>query len=282
LLWPEPGAIRFDALAQATRPGRHGLWQRPLERRRLMQAPLLLPCDPASLDGASDAVRGRPTVVVPIPIDDPRAAWPGSEPATSAGPEPAASARVDAILREASSEGRHPAAVTYAADPHKKGLDRLLLAWARARRRGELLLVTGRSDLPAGYGPQRGVRLLGKLEPAEFRALVRAVGVLAIAPRREDYGMVQLEALAEGARVATTAAPGTYAALPLIRTLWPEQVVEDGDDAVALGLAVRHAIDAPPHAGELLRATAAVGPWRAAAVREQVEREVIPALFPAA
>jgi len=65
----------------------------------------------------------------------------------------------------------------------------------------------------------------------------------------------------------------------LLRELWPEQVVEDGDDDVALGLAIRHAIDAPPSPEELLRATAAVGPWRAAAVREQVEREVIPALF---
>ncbi len=43
LLWPRPGAIRFDAASRGNRPGRHGLWQRPLERRRLAQAPLLLP-----------------------------------------------------------------------------------------------------------------------------------------------------------------------------------------------------------------------------------------------
>ncbi len=43
LLWQRPGAIRFDATAAGNRPGRHGLWQRPLERRRLRQAPLLLP-----------------------------------------------------------------------------------------------------------------------------------------------------------------------------------------------------------------------------------------------
>ena len=43
LLWPRPGAIRYDALAAANRPGRHGVWQRPLERRRLRQATLLLP-----------------------------------------------------------------------------------------------------------------------------------------------------------------------------------------------------------------------------------------------
>src|SRR2546423_10354324 len=43
LLWPRPGAVRFDAPATGNRPGRHGLWQRPVERRRLREAPLLLP-----------------------------------------------------------------------------------------------------------------------------------------------------------------------------------------------------------------------------------------------
>ena len=43
LLWPRPGAIRFDAPSAGNRRGRHGLWQRPLERRRLAQAPVLLP-----------------------------------------------------------------------------------------------------------------------------------------------------------------------------------------------------------------------------------------------
>ncbi|HEY4811487.1 MAG TPA: hypothetical protein VIH71_10560, partial [Solirubrobacteraceae bacterium] len=42
LLWPRPGAIRFDSPSAGNRPGRHGLWQRPLEQRRLAQAPLLL------------------------------------------------------------------------------------------------------------------------------------------------------------------------------------------------------------------------------------------------
>src|SRR3954452_20166871 len=43
LLSPHPGAIRFDAPAAANRPGRHGLWQRPVERRRLRDASLLVP-----------------------------------------------------------------------------------------------------------------------------------------------------------------------------------------------------------------------------------------------
>src|SRR5690242_3138782 len=38
LLAPRPGAIRFDAPAAGNRPGRHGVWQRPAERRRLADA----------------------------------------------------------------------------------------------------------------------------------------------------------------------------------------------------------------------------------------------------
>ncbi|MBO9532642.1 MAG: hypothetical protein J7513_06695, partial [Solirubrobacteraceae bacterium] len=47
---PRPGAIRFDALAQRTRPGHDGPWQRALERRRLRAAPLLLPWAEGSLE----------------------------------------------------------------------------------------------------------------------------------------------------------------------------------------------------------------------------------------
>ena len=61
LLWPRPGAIRFDAPAAGNRPGRHGLWQRPLEGRRLAQSPLLLPWSEGGLDaGAERARSARP------------------------------------------------------------------------------------------------------------------------------------------------------------------------------------------------------------------------------
>ena len=55
LFWPRPGAIRFDASAAGNRPGRDGVWQRPLERHRLRQAPLLLPW---SESGAAEAPGG--------------------------------------------------------------------------------------------------------------------------------------------------------------------------------------------------------------------------------
>ena len=76
LLWPRPGAIRFDALAAETRPGRHGLWQRPLEARRLRAASLLVPMT---------WTRGLPgsSVVVPIPVEP---SGPGGRRARHRGP----------------------------------------------------------------------------------------------------------------------------------------------------------------------------------------------------
>src|SRR5215212_1305062 len=43
LLWPRPGAVRFDSPAAGNRRGRHGVWQRSVERRRIARAPMLLP-----------------------------------------------------------------------------------------------------------------------------------------------------------------------------------------------------------------------------------------------
>jgi hypothetical protein len=103
LLWPKPGAIRFDTLARESRPGRHGFWQRPLERRRLAQAPLLVPMSP-----------DQPGLCVPIAVE------PSGDP------------------RE-----RDIAAIAYAADPVKRRLDFLLAQWDAARREGEQLVVAG-------------------------------------------------------------------------------------------------------------------------------------------
>src|SRR5262249_4148542 len=68
LLWPRPGAVRFDAVRRANRPGRHGLWQRPLERRRLAQAPLLLPWSEGALLELSAPPRPEKAIVLPVPI----------------------------------------------------------------------------------------------------------------------------------------------------------------------------------------------------------------------
>jgi len=241
LLWPRPGAIRFDATAAANRPGRHGLWQRPLEARRLAAAPLLLPWDAGSLGETPHPTAGA--LVIPIAV----------------APSPATSA------------ARDIAAITYAANPEKKGLDRVLGAWAQARREDEQLVVAG-ADLR--LGDVAGVRVAGRLAPAAYRALLRRARVFVTAPRREDYGIAQLEALADGCMLVTTAAPGPYAALPLARALDPRLVTDDAGLAEAL----RAALDAPaPDYAQ--RAAAALAPFSPAAVDAVVRDELLPRLL---
>jgi hypothetical protein len=238
LLWPRPGAIRYDAPAAANRPGHHGLWQRPVERRRLVQAPLLVPVAPGSLD-ETPSPRAQ-AVVVPIPVE------------ASAGP----------------AAPRDIAAVTYAADPWKKGLDRVLAAWSVARRDGEELVVAG-TDAPVDA---EGVRVAGRLDPAAYRALLRRARVFVTAPRREDYGLAQLEALADGCVLVTTPAPGPYAALPIAGSLDPRLV---GDD---LAGALRAALDSP-RPGYAEAALAALAPYSPAAVDAVVAEELLPRLL---
>jgi hypothetical protein len=246
LLWPQPGAIRFDAAAAGNRPGRHGVWQRPVERRRLGEAPLLVPQDAAALvEAGSPATEA---VVVPIAV----------EPSGDGGPV----------------VGRDLAALTYATNPYKKGLDRVLAAWDAARREGEELVVAGLR------GPDReGVRYAGALEHDAFRALLRRARVYVTAPRREDYGIAQLEALADGARVVTTAAPGPYAALPLLSGGAGVGWVSE-PDAESLGAAVRAALDdATDDAVYAERALDAIVAFRRAAVDATVANELLPRLL---
>jgi hypothetical protein len=246
LLWPQPGAIRFDAPAAANRPGRHGIWQRPVETRRLRESSLLIPQDPGALvEAGSPAV---PSLVVPIPVEP-------SEPSN------------------AGAGVRDIAAVTYATNPYKKGLDRVLAAWDAVRRDGEELIVAGLR------GPNReGLRYTGTLEHDAFRTLLRRTKVYVTAPRREDYGIAQLEALADGARVVTTPSPGPYAALPLLRRDDLGWVAEP--DAAALGAALRAALDDPTDdALYAERALGAIAPFRRAAVDAIVAGDLLPRLL---
>ena len=235
LLAPAPGAIRFDAPAAGNRPGRHGVWQRPVERRRFAAAKLLVPW---SGGGLAEAPRPHAdAIVVPVPV--------------------APSGKADGE--------RDIAAITYGANPEKKGLDRVLAAWAAARRPGEELVVAGLDGTPG-----EGVRYTGMLPRDEYRALLRRARVFACAPRREDYGIAQLEALADGCMLVTTAAPGPYAALPVARALDPRLVggVADG---------IRTALD-EPSPGYAARALEALAPWRPDAVDRVVAEQLLPRL----
>lgn len=205
LLWPRPGAIWLDSLAVENRPGRHGVWQRPVERRRLVQAPLVLAMSPRALDPAR--VSPRAVEVVPVPV---------------------------------SGSGRPPgnrdiAAVAYAGNPEKKRLGFILDAWERARRGEETLVVAGTEPLV----PRPGVEFAGRLAPEAYRALLRRARAFVAAPVREDFGIAPLEALADGCQLITTPAPGPYPALALARQLDPRLVDDD------LVKAIRSALDDP-------------------------------------
>jgi hypothetical protein len=174
------------------------------------------------------------------------------------------------------SPGRDIAAITYAANPSKKGLERVLTAWRRVRRPGEELVVVGAAreylERFGSAGRGEGVRLIGLLAPPEYRALLRRARVFVCAPRREDYGIAQLEALADGCILVTTSSPGPYAALPIARALDARLVGED------LGAALRTALD-HPLADYSIRARDALTPFRRAVVDRVVSEELLPRLL---
>ncbi len=261
LLAPRPGAIRFDAPAAGNRPGRHGVWQRPLERRRFRAATLLVPWSEGGL--AEAPAPHADAVVVPVPVEP-----------------------------SGRSAERDIAAITYGAHPEKKGLDRVLAAWAATRREGEELVVAGldpargerfaRASLggaaagartAAGAGASlAGVRFAGALPRAGYRALLRRARVFLTAPRREDHGIAQLEALADGCALVTAPSPGPYAALPIARELDPRLVTDD------LATALRAALDEPAP-GYAERAAEALRPYAHAEVDRVVADLLLPRLL---
>jgi glycosyltransferase involved in cell wall biosynthesis len=234
-------AIRFDAPAAGNRPGRHGIWQRPVERRRFAAASLLLPWSEGGLAEAPPTT--TPAVVLPVPVT------------------------LDQAQGARPLEGGRGLVVTYGANPEKKGLDRVLAAWRRVRREGEELVVAGLDG-----ADEPGIRYVGTLPAPEYRALLAGARVFATAPRREDYGLAQLEALADGCVLATTPAPGPYAALPLARELDPRTVSDD------VGAAIRVALD-DPSPGYAARAAERLSPFGAAAIDRIVREDVLPRLL---
>jgi hypothetical protein len=243
LLWPRPGAIWLDVLTRENRPGRHGIWQRRVEVRRLAAAPLVMTMAERSLDPLGDAAPSR--VVVPVPV----------EPSGDGAP------------------ARDIDVLTYAGNPHKRRLDFMLATWAAARRGDERLLVAG-IDGAGVSGVPPGVEFTGRLAPDEFRALCRRSRVFACAPTREDFGIAPLEALSDGCMLVTTPAPGPYPARDIARSLDPRLV---GEDLVG---PLRAALD-DPVAGYWERASEMMVPFSRDAVDAKLAEDVIPRLVPA-
>jgi hypothetical protein len=240
LLWPRPGTVWLDSIAAENRPGRHGVWQRSVELRRLREAPMVLAMSNRALAPLDASAMPDDVVVVPVPVD-------------SSGP-PAPAREVDVVA--------------YAGNPEKKRLDYVLDAWSRARRGDETLVVAGTDRLP----PMDGVNVAGRMAQADYRALLRRARVFVAAPQREDYGAAPLEALADGCMLVTTPAPGPYPALDIARQLDCRLVGED------LVPALRTALDDPsPMYAQ--RAAELVAPFSRQAVDRTVAQEVLPRLL---
>jgi glycosyltransferase involved in cell wall biosynthesis len=246
LLQPTPAvpwAVRFDSTAAINRPGASGAWQRAREREVLERAPLLLPWGDAVASAA-------PGLVVRVPVEE----IPGAE------------------MRDID-------AIAYAGYPHKRGLDRLCLAWARVARPGERLVVGGIEreravrwlDRHGAHEPP-GVEWHGLVPREEWLSRVGRARVFVNASRREDHGLAQLEALSAGCALVTVPSAGPYEALGLARTLGPELVSEDLAAALRAGLDLDDRSAYAAHARELL------GPFRPGVVERVVASSLLPAL----
>jgi glycosyltransferase involved in cell wall biosynthesis len=246
LLWPRPGAIWLDVMTAENRPGRHGVWQRVVERRRLAQAPLVMTMAERSLEPLGERAPER--VIVPVPVDP-------SVPGVGPG----------------GSQHRDIDVLTYAGNPMKRRLEFVLGTWGKVRRGSERMVVAGTDG--DGISVPPGVEFTGRVDPAEFRALCRRARVFLCAPTREDFGIAPLEALADGCLLVTTPAPGPYPALDLARELDPRLVADD------LLAPLRLALDSPL-AGYGERAAALMRPFTREAVDRTLANDVLPRLVP--
>ena len=252
-----PYAVRLDAPARVNRPGAHNAALHALERRSLARARLVLPWSEAAR--AALPAGHAPAVVVPPPIEP-------------SGERP---------------WKRDELAVAYTPDVKAKGLDVVCGAWAAAAIHGARLEVFGVEREPAlahlrrtGTPVTGEVEFRGKTSPQNFRAALRRARAYLGGARWEDFGQAPLEALADGALVATVPSGGPFEALALARELAPELVA----GAVApepLALALRAAFDMPEQRVEDYRRRAAVllERFRPAAIERTVAAEVVPALL---
>jgi hypothetical protein len=255
---PMPYAVRLDAPARMNRPGARNALLHMLERGGLGGARLTLPLSRAAVDELP--VGAAPAVVVPPPVEP-------------SGP-----------LRDQ----RERVAVAYVPDPKAKGLDVLAAGWAAAGLSDARLEVYGLDPAWArehlrrtGVAEPPGLELRGTVSASEFRARMRAARVYAAGARWEDFGQAPLEALADGALLATVPSGGPFEALRIARQVGEPALVASAVDGPALGAAIRAAIELPDERARAYRAAARerLRPFSAAAVQETVERDVLPRLL---
>jgi hypothetical protein len=255
---PIPYAVRFDAPARLNRPGARNAPLHALERRAMSRAALTIPFSVAGAEALPD---GAARAVVVSPPIDPSA------------PEP------DPVLERL--------AVAYVSDPKAKGLEIVVDAWASAAPDGARLEVYGldpdwaRSHLRRSGVPEPdSLDLRGTVSASEFRARLRRARLFVHGARWEDWGQAPLEALADGALLATVPSGGPYEGARLARRLDPS-LVAGAIDAAALAPAIAAAFELSEAAaaGYRARATELLRPYRSDAVQRTVTEELMPALL---
>jgi hypothetical protein len=252
-----PYAVRLDAPASINRPGPQNAVLHRLERRALGRARLVLPWSLAARD-ALPAGSG-PTLVVPPPL-------------TPSGP---------------STSPRRRLAVAYTPDVKAKGLDVVCGAWAAAALSEARLEVFGVDPQPALAHLQRtgtpltpGITFRGKTAPGDFRAALRAARVYVGGARWEDYGQAPLEALADGALLATVPSDGPFEALALARELAPSLVANQiAPEPLAAALEAAFALPEGDVAAYRVRAAALLERFRPEAIDRTIATELLPALL---
>jgi glycosyltransferase involved in cell wall biosynthesis len=262
LLQPSRGpyAVRFDSFAAINRPGIGGGWQRRRERAVMHRARLLLPLGEAGAAAAEAAFDGiSPAIVLPPPIE---AVNPGAE--------------------------RDLDAIAYAANPHKRGLELICEAWARAERPDGARMIVGgidRTDAKrylrrAGVAEPPDVEWAGAVPPERWLTLVGRARVFVNASRYEDWGLAQMEALAAGTPLVTVQSPGLNEALPLARRLAPALVADEPEPAaLATAIEAGLALDDHARADYGRRAEALMQPYRRPAIRRTIAEQVLPQLL---
>jgi glycosyltransferase involved in cell wall biosynthesis len=241
-----PYAIRFDAPAALNRSGYGGAWQRAIEPRVLAKADVLLPW-------SEEAV--KPLGLEAIPLGVP-------------------------IERIPAARTRDIAALAYAGNPHKRGLELLARAW---RLPGQLVVggidaAQGRAWLARHGVPEPpGLEWAGVLPRREWLALLGRTRLFVQTSRFEDHGIAPLEALSAGAKLVSVPTPGPFPALRMARELAPELVApERTAESLVAALLAGGALDDPDYAS---KADALLGPHRPEALQRTVEERVLPRLL---
>jgi glycosyltransferase involved in cell wall biosynthesis len=254
-----PYAVRLDCPALLNRPGRRNAVLHALERRALRRARLTLPW--SETGRAALPPGAAPAVLVPPTVEP-------------SGP---------------GADERGPLAVAYVPDPKAKGLDVVVAGWAAAGLAGDgarlrvygLDPTWGRAHLERSGVPEPpGIEWPGMVPASNFRAALRHARALVAGARWEDFGQAPLEALADGALLATVPSGGAFEALRLARQLDPS-LVAPSLEPVALGRAIRAAFELPDASVRDYRSRAAemLRPFRAEAVQDTLAREVLPRLL---